>query len=72
MSIYQNLCVVMCIYVHFRECHWKSRKYKVFENMNKTGVGISRNKHCLTAPHLCYGAVLEQIQWLEKCEEMRK
>ena len=32
----------------------------VFENMKKTRVKIPRTKHCLTAPHLCYGAVLEQ------------
>ena len=30
---------------------------------------IPRTKHCLTAPHHGYGAVLEQKQWLAKCQE---
>ena len=31
---------------------------KVFENMKIHRFKNPRNKHCLTAPHLCYGAVI--------------
>ena len=34
--------------------------HPTFENMKKARVKILRTKHCLTAPHLCYGTVLEQ------------
>ena len=36
--------------------------HPTFENMKKTRIGIPRNERRLTAPHLCYGTVLEQKQ----------
>ena len=53
-------------YVYLKECHRTSCKLTVFENMKMTRVGIPLTQHCLTAPHLCYGAVLEQKRWLNK------